>query len=73
MSKKVQIQRVKELYHCAGADDSWTFPLQALCKKKRRTVTCVEDTLELWPIEIETPEDTKDELLHLRPQSEAEP
>ena len=29
MSKKVQIERVKELYDCA--DDGWFIPLQALC------------------------------------------
>jgi len=51
--KKVQLQRVKEIYHCAA--DGWTFPMKESYKHKRRTVT---DTAELWPMEAEVPEET---------------
>ena len=56
MSKKVQLQRVKEVTHTPA--DVWTFPLKLLYDTSRRTVTGNGmDMLELWQVEGTSPEE----------------
>ena len=71
MSKKVQLQRVKEVTRTPA--DVWTFPLKLLYDKVRRTVTGKgKDERELWQVEGTLPEDTA-VWVPQRPESEAEP